>query len=148
MNMAPIQILLVEDNPGDVVLMLEALKAAKVHNQINVVGDGAEAMDFLLRKGKHAQATRPDLIMLDLNLPRMDGREVLARIKEANGALARIPVVVLTSSSAEKDIAQAYDLHANCYVVKPVDFEKMTEVVRSIQSFWFTVVQLPPPSHA
>ena len=148
MNMAPIQILLVEDNPGDVVLMLEALKAAKVHNQINVVGDGAEAMDYLLGKGKHAGATRPDLIMLDLNLPRMDGREVLARIKEANGALARIPVVVLTSSSAEKDIAQAYDLHANCYVVKPVDFQKMTEVVRSIQNFWFTVVQLPPPSHA
>ena len=148
MNMAPIQILLVEDNPGDVVLMLEALKAAKVHNQINVVGDGAEAMDYLLGKGKHAGAARPDLIMLDLNLPRMDGREVLARIKEANGALARIPVVVLTSSSAEKDIAQAYDLHANCYVVKPVDFQKMTEVVRSIQNFWFTVVQLPPPSHA
>jgi CheY-like chemotaxis protein len=143
MNMSPVQILLVEDNPGDVVLMLEALKAAKVHNEINVAGDGVEAMDYLLRRGKYANAVRPDLIMLDLNLPRMDGREVLAKIKEANGALARIPVVVLTSSSAEADVARAYDLHANCYVVKPVDFQKMTEVVRAIQNFWFTVVRLP-----
>ena len=148
MNMSPIQILLVEDNPGDVVLMMEALKAAKLHNDVHVVGDGVEAMDYLLRRGKHASATRPDVILLDLNLPRMDGREVLAQIKEHNGALARIPVVVLTSSSAEADVAKAYDLHANCYVVKPVDFEKMTQVVRSIQAFWFTVVTLPPTPNA
>jgi CheY-like chemotaxis protein len=141
---SPIQILLVEDNPGDVVLMLEALKEAKVHNQINVVGDGVEAMDYLLRRGKYAGAARPDLILLDLNLPRMDGREVLEQIKIHNGEMARIPVVVLTSSSAEIDVARAYDLHANCYVVKPVDFSKMTEVVKSIESFWFTVVRLPP----
>ena len=148
MNMAPIQILLVEDNPGDVVLMMEALKAAKLHNQVSVVGDGVEAMDYLLRRGKYTNATRPDVILLDLNLPRMDGREVLAQIKEHNGAMARIPVVILTSSSAEADVAKAYDLHANCYVVKPVDFEKMTQVVRSIQNFWFTVVTLPPTPHA
>jgi CheY-like chemotaxis protein len=146
--MAPIQILLVEDNPGDVVLMMEALKAAKLHNQVSVVGDGVEAMDYLLRRGKYTNATRPDVILLDLNLPRMDGREVLAQIKEHNGAMARIPVVILTSSSAEADVAKAYDLHANCYVVKPVDFEKMTQVVRSIQNFWFTVVTLPPTPHA
>jgi CheY-like chemotaxis protein len=148
MSMSPIKILLVEDNPGDVVLMMEALKAAKLHNEINVVGDGVEAMDYLLRRGKYASATRPDVILLDLNLPRMDGREVLAKIKEYNGALARIPVVVLTSSSAEADVAKAYDLHANCYVVKPVDFQKMTQVVRSIQDFWFTVVTLPPTPNA
>jgi two-component system, chemotaxis family, response regulator Rcp1 len=147
MHTSPVQILLVEDNEGDVVLMIEALKVAKVHNDIRVVHDGVEAMDYLHRRGPYAAAPRPDVILLDLNLPRMDGREVLAQIKAANGDLARIPVVILTSSSAERDVARAYDLHANCYVVKPVDFAKMSEVVRSIEHFWFVVAKLPPAPH-
>ncbi|MDD4890515.1 MAG: response regulator, partial [Phycisphaerae bacterium] len=118
---APINILMVEDNEGDVFLTKEAFREAKVHNNLTVVNDGVEAIDFLRRRGKYADATRPDLILLDLNLPRMDGREVLAEIKP-DPELGSIPVVVLTSSAAEQDIVKAYGLHANCYVVKPVDF--------------------------
>jgi CheY-like chemotaxis protein len=138
----PIEILLVEDSPGDVRLAVEALKEAKVHNRLSVAEDGVEAMDFLLRKGKYAQAKRPDLILLDLNLPRKDGREVLKEIK-ADSDLRRIPVVVLTTSSADEDIIKSYDCHANCYITKPVDFQKFMAVVKSIESFWLTVVKLP-----
>lgn len=140
---APINILMVEDNEGDVFLTREAFREAKVHNSLAVVSDGVEAIDYLRRRGKYAQAPRPDLILLDLNLPRMDGREVLAEIKP-DPELGTIPVVVLTSSAAEADIVKAYGLHANCYVVKPVDFRTLIEVVGAIRQFWFTVVKLPP----
>ena len=139
----PIEILLVEDNPGDVRLTKEALKEGRFANLINVVVDGFEAMAFLRREGKYANASRPDLILLDLNLPKKNGREVLAEIK-ADSDLKRIPVVVLTSSQAEKDIVATYNLHANCYITKPVDFEQFICVVRSIEDFWFAVVKLPP----
>lgn len=143
MNSAePIQILMVEDNEGDVVLTTQALKTAKVGNNINVVQDGVEALAFLRREAPYADAPVPDLILLDLNLPRKDGREVLEEIK-ADPLLRRIPVVVLTSSKAEQDIAQAYDLHANCYVTKPVGIKTLMEVVKSIENFWFSVVKLP-----
>ena len=138
----PIEILLVEDSAGDVRLTIEALKEAKVHNRLSVAEDGVEAMDFLRRKGKHAQAKRPDLILLDLNLPRKDGREVLKEIK-ADADLRRVPIVVLTTSSAEEDITKAYDCHANCYITKPVDFQKFMAVVKVIENFWLTVVKLP-----
>ena len=139
----PIEILLVEDNPGDVRLTKEALKEGRFANLINVAVDGFEAMAFLRREGKYANASRPDLILLDLNLPKKNGREVLAEIK-ADSDLKRIPVVVLTSSQAEKDIVATYNLHANCYITKPVDFEQFICVVRSIEDFWFAVVKLPP----
>ena len=139
----PIEILLVEDNPGDVRLTREALKEGKVLNELHVVEDGEEALAFLHREGKHAQAARPDLILLDLNLPKKDGREVLAEIKE-DPSLRRIPVVILTVSKAEEDIIRTYDLHANCYVTKPVDLEQFIEVVKSIEDFWLCVVRLPP----
>ena len=139
----PIEILLVEDNPGDVRLTKEALKEGRFANIINVAVDGFEAMAFLRREGKYANASRPDLILLDLNLPKKNGREVLAEIK-ADSNLKRIPVVVLTSSQAEKDIVATYNLHANCYITKPVDFEQFICVVRSIEDFWFAVVKLPP----
>jgi CheY-like chemotaxis protein len=139
----PIEILLVEDNPGDVRLTKEALKEGRFANIINVAVDGFEAMAFLRREGKYANASRPDLILLDLNLPKKNGREVLADIK-ADSDLKRIPVVVLTSSQAEKDIVATYNLHANCYITKPVDFEQFICVVRSIEDFWFAVVKLPP----
>ena len=139
----PIEILLVEDNPGDVRLTKEALKEGRFANLINVAVDGFEAMAFLRREGKYANAPRPDLILLDLNLPKKNGREVLAEIK-ADSDLKRIPVVVLTSSQAEKDIVATYNLHANCYITKPVDFEQFICVVRSIEDFWFAVVKLPP----
>jgi CheY-like chemotaxis protein len=139
----PIEILLVEDNPGDVRLTKEALKEGRFANLINVAVDGFEAMAFLRREGKYANASRPDLILLDLNLPKKNGREVLADIK-ADSDLKRIPVVVLTSSQAEKDIVATYNLHANCYITKPVDFEQFICVVRSIEDFWFAVVKLPP----
>jgi two-component system, chemotaxis family, response regulator Rcp1 len=142
MNSAPIQILMVEDNDGDVFLTLEALKGAKVANVVHVVHDGVEALDFLRRRGKYAAAVRPDLILMDLNLPRKDGREVLAEIKP-DPELRGIPVVVLTSSNAEKDVTRSYDLHANCYIVKPVDFDGLIDVVRAIERFWLTLVQLP-----
>ncbi len=137
--MQPISILLVEDNPGDVRLTVEALKEGKILNQMAVVADGIEAMDFLRNSDNQ---TRPDLIMLDLNLPRMSGREVLAAIKE-DEALRRIPVVVLTTSDSEQDILDSYNMHANCYVTKPVDLEQFIKVVRSIEEFWLTVVKLP-----
>ena len=139
----PIEILLVEDNPGDVRLTKEALKEGRFANLINVAVDGFEAMAFLRREGKYANASRPDLILLDLNLPKKNGREVLAEIK-ADSDLKRIPVLVLTSSQAEKDIVATYNLHANCYITKPVDFEQFICVVRSIEDFWFAVVKLPP----
>jgi CheY-like chemotaxis protein len=141
-NAKRIDILLVEDNPGDVRLTREALLEGKVLNQLHVVGDGVEALDYLLRRGRYAEATRPDLVLLDLNLPKKDGREVLAQIK-ADDDLKRIPVVVLTTSQAEEDIFKSYDLHANCYIAKPVDFENFIQVVRSIDTFWLTVVRLP-----
>jgi two-component system, chemotaxis family, response regulator Rcp1 len=139
----PIEVLLVEDNPGDVRLTREALKEGKVRNNLHVVADGVEAIAFLKKQGPFAGAVRPDVILLDLNLPRKDGREVLEEIK-ADASLRHIPVVILTSSQAEQDIVRAYDLHANCYVTKPVDFEQFITVVRSIEDFWFTIVKLPP----
>lgn len=142
-NPGPVEILLVEDSPSDAELTVEALREAKVRNHLNVVEDGVEAMRFLRREGDYALAPRPDLIMLDLNLPRKDGREVLAELK-ADPLLKTIPVVVLTTSRAEQDVLRAYDLHANCYVTKPVDFEQFLQVVRSIESFWLLVVTLPP----
>jgi two-component system, chemotaxis family, response regulator Rcp1 len=139
---APIEVLLVEDSPGDVRLTREALKDAKVHISLHVATDGIEAMAFLERTGTHAQAPRPDLILLDLNLPRKDGREVLKEIKESS-ILRSIPVVILTTSSSEADVLQSYNLHANCYISKPVDLDGFLKVVRSIDSFWLTVVKLP-----
>lgn len=139
----PIEILLVEDNPGDVRLTREAFKEGKVLNNLSVVEDGAEAMAFLRQQGKYADAPRPDLILLDLNLPKKDGREVLPEIK-GDTNLKRIPVVVLTTSKAEQDILKTYNLHANCYVTKPVDLEQFTSVVRFVQHFWLSIVKLPP----
>ena len=139
----PIQILLVEDNPGDVDLTREGLNESKIRNKLHVVRDGVEAMDFLRKKGRYADAARPDLILVDLNMPRMGGREVLAAIK-ADKKLRAIPVCVLTSSEAEKDIVQSYDLHANCYITKPVDLDGMIRIVKSIESFWLQIVKLPP----
>jgi two-component system, chemotaxis family, response regulator Rcp1 len=138
----PIEILLVEDNPGDVRLTIEALKEGKVRNNLSVARDGVEALAFLRREGPHADSARPDLILLDLNLPKKDGREVLAEIKD-DAKLRRIPVVVLTTSKAEEDILRTYDLHANCYITKPVDLEQFISVVRSIDDFWLSVVRLP-----
>ncbi|HEV2211188.1 MAG TPA: response regulator [Verrucomicrobiae bacterium] len=139
----PVEILLVEDSPSDTELTLEALREAKVRNHLSVVEDGVEAMDFLQRRGAFTKAPRPDLIMLDLNLPRKDGREVLAEIK-ADPVLKSIPVVVLTTSKAEQDVLRAYNLHANCYITKPVDFQQFLRVVQSIESFWLLIVMLPP----
>ncbi|MFP4013134.1 MAG: response regulator [Chitinispirillaceae bacterium] len=138
----PIELLLVEDSPSDVRLTVEALKEAKVKNTLHVVTDGVEALRFLRREGEYGSYPKPDLILLDLNLPKKDGREVLAEIKE-DEELRRIPIVVLTTSSAEEDIARAYSLHANCYVTKPVDFTQFMKVIHSIESFWLTVVKLP-----
>lgn len=138
-----VHILMVEDNPGDVRLAREALDGAKVRNQISVVQDGVEAMAFLRKEGKYANAPHPDLILLDLNLPKKDGREVLAEIK-ADDNLRHIPVVILTSSQAEQDILKAYDLHANAYISKPVELEEFLQVVRSIENFWLEIVNLPP----
>ncbi len=137
-----LKILLVEDNPGDVRLTMEALKDAEVPNKLSVVRDGVEAMEFLRRQGQYATASRPDLILLDLNLPRKDGRQVLKEIK-ADDTLKRIPVVVLTTSRAEEDILKAYDLNANCYITKPVDLDQFTQVMQAIEVFWLTVVKLP-----
>ena len=139
----PIDILLVEDNPGDADLAREALENSKLHNDLSVVGDGMEAMDFLRRKGKYAQAPRPDLILLDLNLPKKDGREVLAEIK-ADPDLKRIPVVILTISKDEEDVLKSYTLHANCFITKPIDLGQFMKVVKSIEDFWLTIVKLPP----
>ena len=142
MNVRPIELLLIEDSEPDVRLTMEALREAKVKNRLWVVEDGVEAMAFLRQQNGHADAPRPDLILLDLNLPRKDGREVLREIK-ADESLKRIPVVVLTTSRSEEDVLRAYELHANCYITKPVDFNRFMEVVRSIENFWLTVVKLP-----
>jgi CheY-like chemotaxis protein len=139
---APIEVLLVEDNPGDVRLTREAFKDAKVHLNLHVASDGAEAMAFLGREGKRWDAPRPDLILLDLNLPRKDGREVLKEIKMTS-SLQSIPVVVLTTSASEEDILQSYLIHANCYITKPVDLGGFLKVVRSIDTFWLSIVKLP-----
>ena len=138
----PIEILLVEDNPGDVLLTQEAFSDAKIANNLHIVRDGEEALAYLNRQGDFQGASRPDLILLDLNLPKIDGREVLDNIK-SDETLKRIPVVVLTSSEAEQDIIQTYDLHANSYVVKPINMEQFVKVVNAVESFWFSVVKLP-----
>lgn len=143
LSMRPIKILLVEDNPGDVRLTEEALKEGKVHNTLYVAGDGVEALAFLRNEDGYADVPRPDVILLDLNLPRKDGREVLAEIKACHN-LRRIPVVILTTSEAEEDILHSYNLHANCYITKPVNLEQFIEVVKSVDNFWFTIVKLPP----
>ncbi len=137
-----VEILLVEDNPGDARLAQEALKESKLLNNLHIVDDGVEAMDFLNREGKYADSIRPDLVILDLNLPRKDGREVLQEIK-SDPKLKSIPVVILTISQAEEDIMKTYDLHANCFISKPIDLEQFIKVVRSIESFWLTIVKLP-----
>lgn len=139
----PIDILLVEDNPGDADLAREALEGGKLNNKLFVVGDGEAAMDFLFNAGEYGNAPRPDLILLDLNLPRKDGREVLADIK-ANHDLKRIPVVILTTSQSEEDVLKSYNLHANCYITKPIDLKQFIKVVRSIEDFWLSIVVLPP----
>ena len=141
--MKPIEILLVEDNPGDARLTREALSLSKVRNNLHRASDGEEAMAFLRRQGAFAMMPTPDLILLDLNLPRRDGREVLEDIK-SDPRLKHIPVVILTSSQAEEDIIRSYQLHANCFITKPVDLEQLTKVVQGIEQFWFTLVQLPP----
>lgn len=139
----PVEILMVEDNPGDARLAREALKEAKVLNSVSEVRDGVEAMAYLRREGKYSGARRPDIILLDLNLPKMDGREVLAEIKKDQN-LKRIPVVILTISKDEEDIIKTYNLHANCYITKPVDLVQFMEVVKAIEDFWFSIVKLPP----
>jgi len=141
--LVPIEILLVEDSPADVRLTLEALKEEKISNNMHVVSDGVDAMAFLRREGEYKDAVRPDLILLDLNLPRKDGRQVLKEIKTDEN-LKSIPIVVLTISKAEEDVMKAYDYHANCYITKPLDLNRFSEVVKSIQDFWLTIVTLPP----
>jgi CheY-like chemotaxis protein len=141
-NVRPIEILLVEDSPGDVRLTVEALRDGKVRNNLHVVGDGVDALAFLHREGQYTDAPVPDLVLLDLNLPKKDGREVLAEIK-SDPRLKRIPVVVLTTSNAEQDVLKSYDLHANCYITKPVDLDQFIRVVRTIEDFWLAVVRLP-----
>ncbi|MBF0484088.1 MAG: response regulator [Candidatus Omnitrophica bacterium] len=139
---SPIEILLVEDSPADVRLTKEALKEEKLHMNLHVVGDGVEAMQFLHKEGKYANAPRPDLILLDLNLPKKDGREVLKEIKEDKN-LKSIPTVILTVSKAEEDVFKTYNLHANCYITKPLDLNQFSRVVQSIKDFWLTIVKLP-----
>lgn len=141
----PIEILLVEDRPGDVRLTKEALKESKVANQLTVAEDGVEAMSLLRREGEYEDAVRPDLVLLDLNLPRKDGREVLAEIK-TDEDLKSIPVIILTTSKAEEDIVRTYNLHANCYICKPVDLDQFLSVVRTIEEFWLSIVKLPSRS--
>ena len=139
----PIVILLVEDEPGDAYLTIEALKSAKIINSVHLVEDGVEAMAFLQREAPYRDAPRPDLILLDLNLPRKDGRQVLAEIKQS-ACLNSIPIVVLTTSSADEDVLQSYNLRANCYVTKPVNLEQFMTVVKATQEFWLSIVKLPP----
>lgn len=143
-NASPVTVLLVEDNEGDARLAMEALKDGKIKNDLHHVRDGVEAMEYLNREGKYntENAPRPDIVLLDLNMPRMDGREVLQEINK-NSKLACIPVIVLTTSASEMDIVKSYSLHANCYISKPVDFNKFVNVVRAIEHFWFTIVSLP-----
>jgi chemotaxis family two-component system response regulator Rcp1 len=145
-NGRPIEILLAEDSSTDVMLTKAALKFAKMRNNLHVVKDGVEVMSFLRKEGSYAGVPRPDLILLDLNMPRKDGREVLTEVKE-DEKLRFIPVVVLTTSQAQEDVIKAYGLHANCYISKPVDFQQFTNVVRAIDNFWFTVVTLPEEDH-
>jgi CheY-like chemotaxis protein len=142
MMMKTVDILLIEDNPGDARLAVEALKESKLHNTLHHVKDGVEAMDFLCRRAGYAGVPLPDLILLDLNLPRKDGREVLEEIK-CDPELRKIPVVILSTSQAERDMLRSYDLHANAYVVKPIDLDQFIEVVKAIEDFWFTIVRLP-----
>lgn len=137
-----IDILLVEDNPGDIRLTQEAFKEGKVFNNLHVVNDGEEAVEFLYQRGKYKDVPRPDLILLDLNLPKLDGRAVLAEIK-ADTDLRRIPVVILTTSKAEEDILRTYDLHANCYITKPIELEEFINIVHNIENFWLSIVKLP-----
>ena len=139
----PIEILLVEDNPGDIRLTQEAMRESKLTNRLHIVEDGEQAMAFLRREGKYAQAARPDLVLLDLNLPKKDGREVLAEMK-ADPNLRRIPVVILTTSQAEQDILESYERYANCYITKGKGFEQFIEIVKSIKDFWLSIVKLPP----
>jgi len=138
----PIEILLVEDNAGDADLARDALEHSKIRNTLHVVGDGEEAMAFLRQTGKHKDAPRPDIVLLDLNLPKKDGREVLAEIK-TDDELKRIPVVILTTSKDEADVLKTYNLHANCFITKPIDLAQFMKVVKSIEDFWFTIVRLP-----
>lgn len=138
-----VQILLVEDNPGDVRLTIEALRGAKVANELHVVSDGEAAIDYLRQRGPHADACRPDIVLLDLNLPRLDGREVLEDVK-SDPDLGSIPILVLTSSAAQEDIARSYELHANCFVSKPVGFSEFISAVHSLEGFWLKIVKLPP----
>jgi two-component system, chemotaxis family, response regulator Rcp1 len=140
--MKKIEILLVEDNPGDIRLTKEALKESKIENNLHVAIDGVEAIDFLQKRGRFVNSPTPDLILLDLNLPRKGGIEVLAEIK-SNGHLKVIPIVVLTTSQSEKDILKSYELHVNCFVTKPVEFDEFMTAIRSIEDFWFTIVKLP-----
>ncbi len=139
----PVEILLVEDNPGDIRLTKEAMKEAKIINNLNVVEDGVEALAYLRKKGKFKDANRPDMILLDINLPKKNGREVLAEIKQDKN-LKQIPVIILTVSKAEEDIIKTYELHANCFITKPVDMDQFIKVVKSIEDFWFSIVKLPP----
>lgn len=138
----PVEILLVEDNPGDVRLTIEAFRERQVNSHLNVTGDGVEALAFLRRQGKYANAPRPDLILLDLNLPRKTGHEVLAEAKTDEN-LRRIPVIILTTSTSEEDIIRTYNLHANCYITKPMDLEQFVDVVRRIEEFWLSTARLP-----
>jgi two-component system, chemotaxis family, response regulator Rcp1 len=142
----PVEILLVEDNPGDVDLTREALEVSKIHNTLHVTMDGVEAINFLRKKGKYKDAVRPDIILLDLNLPKKDGREVLGEIKQDED-LKRIPVVILTTSSAEEDVLKTYNLHANCYITKPLDLNQFIKVVKTIEDFWLSIVVLPNGIH-
>lgn len=142
-NFRPTEILFVEDNPGDVRLTIEAFKECKIQNNLHVVVNGVEALAFLRREGKYAGVPRPDLILLDLNLPLKDGREVLKEIKE-DANLKRIPVAILTTSKAEEDIIRSYDLHANCYITKPIDLNQFISVIKSVENFWLSIVTLPP----
>jgi CheY-like chemotaxis protein len=139
----PIEILLIEDSPSDVALTIEALQAGKIVNNLNCVADGVEAIAYLRKQGRYAESSRPDLIMLDLNLPKKDGREVLRELK-SDPNLKLIPIIVLTTSRADKDVLQSYELNANCFITKPVDFHQFIDVVRSIEHFWLSVVTLPP----
>jgi len=143
MQTVPIEILMIEDNEGDLFMTTQAFAAAKIANSLHVVRDGVEALDYLHRRGEFADALRPDLVLLDLNLPRRDGRQVLAEMK-GDPVLRSIPVVILTGSKAEDDVAKMYDLHANCYIVKPVDFDSLMNIVHAIEGFWLSVVRLPP----
>jgi two-component system, chemotaxis family, response regulator Rcp1 len=142
MSQTKIRVLLVEDNPTDALIMREGLVSAEMHSTLDTVSDGVEAMDFLHRRGEHVNAHRPDLVLLDLNMPRKGGREVLTEMK-ADDSLKNIPVVVLTTSKSSEDVSKAYGLHANCYISKPVDFDEFTRAMRTIRKFWFSVATLP-----